>query len=165
MKRVAMLVVGAVLVASACSGEGSTKPAAPQPAASKPAAPRKSEEKLSATWRKKFDAASDKGGPGVCADVGADGCADFLSEIMTLTLDLQDEIESQHRGRAYPRTLDQIRKMTRASDGYVEAGCKGSAEASADGSSCFSDASTIMVGAPVIGMNLGTDEIRYKLDG
>ncbi|MGA5635064.1 hypothetical protein [Streptomyces lydicamycinicus] len=165
MKRVAALVVGAVLVTSACSGESGTKRADPKPAAAKSAAPQKAEAKLSTTWRKKFDDVSGEGGQGVCADVGTDGCADFLSEIMTLTLDLQEEIEGQHRGREYPRTMDQIRKMTGASDSYVNAGCKGSAEASADGSSCFSDASTIMAGAPIIGMNLGTDEIRYKLDG
>ncbi|MFG2826096.1 hypothetical protein ACGFWI_01215 [Streptomyces sp. NPDC048434] len=164
MKRVVALVVGAVLVLSACSGESGAKAKA-KPSASKSTAPQKSTAKLSGPWGKKFDAVSNKGGPGVCADVGTDRCANFLTEIMTLTLDLQEEIDGQHRGREYPRTMDQIRKMTRASDGYVNAGCQGSAEARVDGSSCFSDASTIMVGAPIIGMNLGTDEIRYKLDG
>ncbi|MFE3884907.1 hypothetical protein ACFXPQ_18705 [Streptomyces lydicus] len=165
MKRVVALVVGAVLAVSACSGESSNKQAAAKQSAPKSVAVPKPKVKLSGAWGKKFDAVSNKGGPGVCADVGDDGCANFLTEIMSLTLDLQEEIEGQHRGREYPRTMDQIRKMTRASDSYVNAGCQGSAEARLDGSPCFSDASTIMVGAPIIGMNLQTDEIRYKLDG
>lgn len=165
MKRVVALVVGAVLVLSACAEEGGTKRAAPKSAASKSAAASKAKPALSGKWGKRFEAATDKGGQGVCADAGADGCAEFLTEIMTVTFDLEAEIEGQRRGREYPRTMDQIRKMSRASERYANTGCQGSDEARVDGSSCFSDASTIMVGAPIIGMNLQTDEIRHKLDG
>lgn len=165
MKRVVALTVGAVLVLSACAEESSTKRSAPKPAAAKSAAPAKVKPKLSGTWGKKLDAASDKGGPSICADVGAAPCAQFLTDIMTVALDLEAEIEGQRRGREYPRTMDQLRKMARASEGYANAGCQGSAEARVDGSTCFSDSATIMAGASIVGMNLRTDEIRYELDG
>lgn len=113
----------------------------------------------------KFEEASKEGGDGVCADPGSSGCAAHLGGIMALVDELRTTVLDGGIEQRYPRTMDQVWKMGPAWRDYESSGCKKSADAMVDGSSCFTDAATILAGAPIIGMSLKTDEIRWELDG
>jgi hypothetical protein len=76
----------------------------------------------------------------------AQACMDYLTEIVTLALDLRSAIESRPDAAAYAETLVQIEKLADASEAYAK--CV---------SSCYDDA--LAIGLSPVGLML-----RLQLD-
>ncbi|MER6977219.1 hypothetical protein [Streptomyces carpinensis] len=168
------LVAIAVLAATltACSNEpspskaerattaNSPTPATPSTAASSTAAP-----KLSTAWVPKLEKATTTDVQGVCTHVGSKQCADHLTDIVTVGIDLQQAIAEASAKRMYPRSTDELDKMMRASDGYTNDGCLNDPLADVDGSPCFKHSLDIMGAGASLQFTMQTDEIRWGLDG
>ncbi|MCQ8831773.1 hypothetical protein [Streptomyces malaysiensis] len=162
---IAAVTVGLLLAGCGSSGgdkpEPSGKPSKESPAA---AAPKKT-KKLSTEWIPKIDAATGSGTQGVCATVGMDRCAQHLTRIAEVVIDLEVAIDSADARARYPRSVKDIDKVSAASNGYATDGCLGDPSADLDGSPCFKYSADIMVGASSLTLDLGTDELRTELGG
>ncbi|WP_445520451.1 hypothetical protein [Streptomyces sp. NEAU-174] len=163
-------VVAAGLLLAGCGSSGSSddgdksksKPSKKStPAAAAPKRP----AKLSTEWIPKIDAATGSGTQGVCATVGADRCAQHLTRIAEVVIDLEVAIDSADARARYPRSVKDIDKVSAASNGYATDGCLGDPAADLDGSPCFKYSADIMGGAASLTLDLGTDEMRAELDG
>ncbi|MFJ3248407.1 hypothetical protein [Streptomyces sp. NPDC086782] len=160
----------AILTATltACeSGGPSHSEAERATAASSPTSvmPSQAAPNLSTTWIPKLEKATSSDVDGVCSHVGSQRCADHLTGIVTVGIDLQDAIEEAGAKRVYPRSGDQLDKMMRASDGYTNDGCLHDPLADMDGSSCFKHSLDIMGAGASLQFTMQTDEIRWQLDG
>ncbi|MGW1001782.1 hypothetical protein [Streptomyces sp. NPDC002520] len=129
------------------------------------AAPSTAAPNLSTAWVPKLDKATTSDVQGVCEHVGSQRCADHLTGIVTIGIDLQIAITEAGAKRMYPRSMDQLDKMMRASDGYTNDGCLNDPLADMDGSPCFKHSLDIMGAGTSLQFTMQTDEIRWGLDG
>ncbi|MCE0445393.1 hypothetical protein CFC35_35835 [Streptomyces sp. FBKL.4005] len=130
-----------------------------------PATPSTAAPKLSAAWVPKLEKATITDVQGVCTHVGSKQCADHLTDIVTVGIDLQQAITDAGAKRMYPRSTDELDKMMRASKGYTNDGCLNDPSADVDGSPCFKHSLDIMGAGANLQFTMETDEIRWGLDG
>ncbi|GHF07889.1 hypothetical protein GCM10014715_74720 [Streptomyces spiralis] len=168
--------VAIVVLAAAVTACGSSEPSpgkagratnanSPTSATPNTAAPSTAAPKLSTAWVPKLDKVTSSGVQGVCTHVGSQQCADHLTDIVTVGIDLQQAITEAGAKRMYPRSTDELDKMMRASDGYTNDGCLNDPAADVDGSPCFKHSLDIMGAGASLQFTMETDEMRWELDG
>ncbi|MFE9064919.1 hypothetical protein [Streptomyces violaceusniger] len=160
-------VVAAGLLLTGCGSSGGSEEPESKPS-KKPtpaAAQSKRPVKLSAEWIPKIDAATGSGTQGVCASVGVDRCAQHLTRIVEVVIDLEVAIDDADARARYPRSVKDIDKVSAASNRYATDGCLGDPAADLDGSPCFKYSADIMGGAASLTLDLGADEMQAELNG
>ncbi|NEC70967.1 hypothetical protein [Streptomyces rochei] len=120
---------------------------------------------LSTTWIPKMDEATTSQTEGVCARVSTQTCADHLAKIVLAGIDLQGAITEAGAERMYPRSGDELDKMMRASNSYVDEECLNDPTADLDGSQCFTYALDIMGAGASLQLTMTTDELKWQLGG
>lgn len=159
-----------VLLAASCSGGGDDPKAASSSSPAKSAAAKQEDSadtaasssappKLSTKWAPKLEAASKASQPNICKDAGAKQCTDHITKLTELVYDVGDAIDEADATADYPKTVAQIAKVERASEGYVDDGCAGSGEATLGGSACGGHVQWLLLGPATVEMTLQTDEL------
>lgn len=86
---------------------------------------------LHTEWSAKFAATRHSDGPAKCTEARPkmQTCVDYLTEIVTLAIDLRSEISARPDAASYEDTLAEIDKITEASESYAKctSGCYGDA--------------------------------------
>jgi hypothetical protein len=140
----------ALLLATACTSSGDSKPAA---------SPSSAAAGLAAEWAPKLKAvaATDTG---ICNQAGDQACAEHLTDIAMAVTDLEQTVTAAGGKGAYPRTVAEVDKANAAVDAYTDHECLGDENASITGSPCPDDARVIMSAPGVLQLSLEADEAR-----
>lgn len=159
MRRHIVGIAAIGLLLAGCSGEsGGDKP---EPKATVEAAAETASAapvKLSEEWVPKLDAAGDKGGQGVCTEVGSSECVKHITQLTELVYDVETAIEEADAEALYPRSMKHIDGVEAASEAYVAAECKGSTDTALGDSACAGYTATLLLGPATLSMTLSTDE-------
>lgn len=142
------LTAAALILATSCTNSSNDEPAATP-----------GRTKLSTEWITKLENATttDKA---TCNEVGDQACAEHLTDIAEVVIDLEIAIDEAGGVDAYPRSMKQIDQINEAVDAYTEHECLGDENAGIPGSPCPDDARTIMTGGAALQLALETDESK-----
>jgi hypothetical protein len=166
MRRQIITIIAAGLLAAGCSGEsGNDKPepkATAEATAQAAAETRSAAPALSKEWETKLDDAGDKGGEGVCTEVGSEACVKHLTQLTEVVYDVEAAITEAGADTLYPRSMKHIDEVEAASTAFVEAECKGSTDNALGDSACAGYAATLLLGPATLSMTMTTDELSAR---
>lgn len=94
-----------------------------------------------------------------CVPVSADSCSQAQIDVGAVVQALASEIKSRGVTARYPHTMSDVDKIQAAAAGYASGDCLGNPSADVDGSPCFSDSATVLLGPATLMNDLSLDEL------